>query len=405
MGCVEGKINKKLNDGLDGAAKVYVNNSIRPICVLRLEVNDNSGENNENVKKKQLADNGLPVVTAKKNNKNSPFSKQDSIVADKYRFVNVVGKGRFSCVWLVESRMTKHPYALKMTTGSDGKDIFNSELSVLSRVRHSNIVQMIETFEKEDRYYTVFELATGGDLFDRIESQPDAHFVESSAIKIVNMIVDALRYLHNIFITHRDLKMDNVLFYHPGPDSKILLTDFSVAHVRKSNESKFMTTTCGTPEYMAPEILLRKPYTSAVDMWSLGVIVYCILSGSFPFKSSDDHLENSNKICPTLAINIIKGNYSFSNKMWENVGEHGLDFIRKLLTVNQEERLTATDALRHPWFKKCSSNSSSSSSDISDDSSSAATAMTVGKSRHKRSLDPELSKFKQQIINHRNARM
>ena len=222
-------------------------------------------------------------------------------VAARYKLKAIIGKGCFSRVYRVEHRLTGRPFAIKMTRKRDDRSICRVELNVLRRVRHANVIQLIEVFDTHNAMYYVLELATGGELLDRIHEL--GCFTERDATRVLDMVIDGVRYLHSLGITHRDLKPENLLYYHPGPDSKILITDFGLSAFSKTANNHNMETACGTLEYIAPEILVRKPYTCQVDMWSLGVIAYVLLSGTFPF---DD--ENRRRMFRL----ILKVRYSFS---------------------------------------------------------------------------------------------
>lgn len=293
-------------------------------------------------------------------------AKFDPRVTAKYDIKALIGRGSFSRVVRVEHKSTRQPYAIKMieTRYREGREVCESELCVLRRVRHANIIQLMEVFETAERVYMVMELATGGELFDRIIAR--GSFTERDATRVLQMVLDGLKYLHTLGITHRDLKPENLLYYHPGADSKIIITDFGLASSRKKGDECLMKTTCGTPEYIAPEILVRKPYTNAVDMWALGVISYILLSGTMPF-------EDDNRM--RLYRQILKGKYSFSGEVstlnasasaeawrpranacllppqpWPSVSNLAKDFVERILTVDPSERLTAGQALKHPWI-------------------------------------------------------
>lgn len=233
-------------------------------------------------------------------------AKFDPRVTAKYEIKALIGRGSFSRVVRVEHKSTRQPYAIKMieTRYREGREVCESELCVLRRVRHTNIIQLMEVFETAERVYMVMELATGGELFDRIITR--GSFTERDATRVLQMVLDGVKYLHALGITHRDLKPENLLYYHPGADSKIIITDLGLASSRKKGDECLMKTTCGTPEYIAPEILVRKPYTNAVDMWALGVISYILLSGTMPF-------EDDNRM--RLYRQILKGKYSFSGEV------------------------------------------------------------------------------------------
>lgn len=211
-------------------------------------------------------------------------AKFDQRVTAKYDIKALIGRGSFSRVVRVEHKITRQPYAIKMVDKIQGKEVCESELNVLRRVRHQYVIQLIEVFESRDKIYMVMELATGGELFDRIIAK--GHFTEQDATRVLSMVCEGVRYLHSLGITHRDLKPENLLYYHPGHDSKILITDFGLSAFRRTG-NMYMKTTCGTPEYIAPEILARKPYSCQVDMWAIGVVTYILLSGTMPFDDEN----------------------------------------------------------------------------------------------------------------------
>lgn len=222
----------------------------------------------------------------------------------------------------VEHRATRQPFAIKMmeVEAQEGREVCASELAVLQRVSHANVIQLIEVFQLPQRVYMVLELATGGELLDRVVSR--GHFTERDATQALRMALTGVGYLHHLGITHRDLKPENLLYYHPGADSRLLVTDFGLATFggtaagsedsapdrpegggqTGTDRAWSLRTTCGTPEYMAPEVLLRRPYSCAVDMWALGVIAYVVLSGSMPFE--DDSRTR-------LFRSIVRGKFSF----------------------------------------------------------------------------------------------
>lgn len=271
----------------------------------------------------------------------------DPIVTDNYDIKALIGKGSFSRVVRVEHKATKQPYAIKMIKIRDGKDLLECELTVLRKVKHEYIVQLHEVFECAERVYLVMELLTGGELFDRIASR--GSFTERDATQVLQMVLEGVRYLHALGITHRDLKPENLLYYHPGPDSKIMITDFGLSKTRQNSTNETMDTTCGTPEYIAPEILLRCSYTNAVDMWAIGVITYILLSGQMPF--ADDNRTRLYKA-------ILKAKYSYHGEAWKDVSDLAKDFINQLLVLEPEERMTAEDSLGHRWITTCAGTSS-----------------------------------------------
>uniref|UniRef100_T1IJ09 Protein kinase domain-containing protein n=1 Tax=Strigamia maritima TaxID=126957 RepID=T1IJ09_STRMM len=264
--------------------------------------------------------------------------KYNPKITEKYDVKSLIGKGAYSYVVRVQHRMTRQYCAMKIIKNKKGFELLERELCILTRVKHPNIIQLNEILESNGSIAMVMELATGGDLFDRIVSR--GNFTEKDAIRVLYMVLDGIQYLHSLGITHRDLKPDNLLYQRPGNDSKILITDFGLASTRKSGDT-FMSTACGTPEYIAPEIILRKPYTNLVDMWAIGVIAFIMLSGKFPFED-DSHAR--------LYTRILRAKYSYRGQSWSEVSNSARDFINRLLTVEPTLRMTATEALMHSWL-------------------------------------------------------
>jgi len=260
--------------------------------------------NNRDSQPRDPRGSGPPADGQRSNRKVKKYrDKFDPRVTAKYDIKALIGRGNFSKVVRVEHRVTRQPYAIKMIDRVQGREVFEAEVAVLRRVKHAHIIQLIEVFETKDKVYMVMELATGGELFDRIIAK--GSFTERDATHVLNMVLDGVKYLHGLGITHRDLKPENLLYYHPGHDSKIMITDFGLSATKKGTDN-FMRTTCGTPEYIAPEIIARKPYTCQVDMWAVGVIAYILLSGTMPF---DD--ENKTRLYRL----ILKAKYSYAGEV------------------------------------------------------------------------------------------
>ncbi|XP_075925843.1 serine/threonine-protein kinase H1-like [Petromyzon marinus] len=308
-------------------------------------------------------------------------AKFDARVTAKYDLKALIGRGSFSSVVRAEHRSSRQPYAIKLveTSATEGREACACELAVLRRVRHPNVVQLIEVFETPTRTYLVMELATGGELFDRILAR--GSFTERDAARALSMLLEGARYLHALGIAHRDLKPENLLYYHPGADSRLFITDFGLAgNVRagqghgqgqgrghEENEDgpeSCVRTACGTPEYMPPEVLSRRgAFTQAVDMWAIGVISYILLSGTMPFEE-----ETRSRLFRA----ILRGKYSYVGEPWPSVSNVAKDFVDGLLKVEPTERLSAAQALRHPWVACAVSPSSVSSSTSATDGHAAA---------------------------------
>ncbi|XP_037312488.2 serine/threonine-protein kinase H1-like [Pungitius pungitius] len=295
--------------------------------------------------------------------------KFDARVTARYDIRALIGRGSFSRVVRVEHRATRQPFAIKMmeVEAPEGREVCASELAVLRRVSHAHVIRLIEVFQFPRRVYAVLELATGGELLDRVVSR--GHFTERDATVALRMVLAGVGHLHNLGITHRDLKPENLLYYHPGADSRLLVTDFGLATFGGTGSGVSgldgggggggdctggdggwsLRTTCGTPEYMAPEILLRKAYSCAVDMWALGVIAYVVLSGSMPFE--DDSRTR-------LYRSIVRGKLSFRGDPWPAVSHPARDFVQRLLLLDPAARPTADQATRHPWVATMAAGSS-----------------------------------------------
>ncbi|XP_035475132.2 serine/threonine-protein kinase H1-like [Scophthalmus maximus] len=294
--------------------------------------------------------------------------KFDPRVTARYDIKALIGRGSFSRVVRVEHRATRRPSAIKMmeVEAPEGREVCAAELAVLRRVSHANVIQLVEVFQFPRRVYMVLELATGGELLDRVVSR--GHFTERDATQALRMVLAGVGYLHGLGITHRDLKPENLLYYHPGADSRLLVTDFGLAtfggagpevwdsatgdggdQTGAERSSWSLRTTCGTPEYLAPEVLLRRPYSCAVDMWALGVITYIVLSGSMPFE--DDSRTR-------LYRSIVRGKYSFHGDPWPSVSNAARDFIQRLLASDPAARPAADQAARHSWVVTMAAGSS-----------------------------------------------
>ncbi len=257
-------------------------------------------------------------------------------------------------VYCIKHKETGERYALKTMDASKVsrellQDLVN-EIELLQTLDHPNVIKLHEYFFDGDtvlessNLYLVMELCEGGELFDRLHAQEGSHYSEARAAHIVSMMLSSIAYIHNRGITHRDLKLENFLFESRADDSNLKLIDFGLS-ARYQPRFKRMTTMVGTPYYIAPEILQgdKRGYTSACDMWSLGVITYMLLSGTPPFKGRHD---------ADVLTSVRRGKYTLSGRRWEHVSDHAKNFIRKLLVYNSTKRITATDGLKDPWIMR-----------------------------------------------------
>ncbi|MBN3303365.1 KCC1G kinase, partial [Amia calva] len=246
--------------------------------------------------------------------------------------------GAFSEVFLVKERKTGKLFALKCVKKvPDLRDNnLENEIAVLRRIKHDNVVALEDFYESRTHYYLVMQLVSGGELFDRILDR--GVYTEKDASLVIRQVLDAVSYLHNNSIVHRDLKPENLLYYSQDENSKIMISDFGLS---KIEDNGVMATACGTPGYVAPEVLAQKPYSKAVDCWSIGVITYILLCGYPPFYE-----ETESK----LFAKIMKAEYEFDSPFWDDISDSAKDFIRNMMQKNPKTRYTTEKALRHPWI-------------------------------------------------------
>ncbi|KAF5284348.1 hypothetical protein FQR65_LT13594 [Abscondita terminalis] len=275
----------------------------------------------------------------KKSKKDGKELDKHQCIEDKYTLKDLLGTGAFSVVRLGESKEHQGQlYAIKIIDKKalKGKeDSLENEIKVLRKLTHHNIVQLLETFEDKSKVYLVMELVTGGELFDRIVEK--GSYTEKDASGLIRQVLEAVDYMHEQGVVHRDLKPENLLYYSPDENSKIMISDFGLS---KMEDSGIMATACGTPGYVAPEVLAQKPYGKAVDVWSIGVISYILLCGYPPFYDEND---------ANLFAQILKGEFEFDSPYWDEISDSAKDFIKNLMCVNVEKRYTCRQALGHPW--------------------------------------------------------
>jgi len=213
-----------------------------------------------------------------------------------------------------------------------------NELEILQICQHPNIVHMDHYFETPENIFIILELATGGELFDRIIAV--SYFSEEEACVILKQIGSAIQYLHNKGIVHRDLKPENMLYKNKNSNSTLCIADFGFS--KFVNEGERLSTPCGTLGYAAPEIANAQTYSKGVDLWSLGVTMYTLLCGFPPFYADDEGV---------LFQLISEGIYSFPDPWWSPVSNSAKDLISHLLDKNVATRYSIEEFLAHPWMQ------------------------------------------------------
>ncbi|KAJ3199539.1 hypothetical protein HK099_003118, partial [Clydaea vesicula] len=212
-----------------------------------------------------------------------------------------------------------------------------NEIEVLKRINHKNIIGLKDFFETESRLYLVCDLAEGGELFEALIDK--GFFNEKVAAQLVKQLLEAILYLHSKDIVHRDLKPENLLFDSKSEDANLMITDFGLSKYIEEND--ILKTACGTPGYVAPEVLMKTGYGKPVDMWSMGVITYVMLCGYMPFYGND---------AAEIFKKIIKNEKEFEKEDWSEISSSARDFVEKLLVTDPKERMTCAEALNHPWL-------------------------------------------------------
>ncbi|UZJ56735.1 hypothetical protein CBS101457_006055 [Exobasidium rhododendri] len=275
----------------------------------------------------------------------NPLAKQPASYVKKkdYTFNKTLGEGTFGIVRSATWNTAQPPINVavkviskKILKGHD--EIVQGEMDVLKGLDQPHVVKFLDWFESKDKYYLVFEEATGGELFDRILTR--GRFTEGDACQTIRAILSAIQYLHHHQIVHRDVKPENILYRTEAEDANVVLVDFGIAR-HLNAEDEILTNVCGSFGYAAPEILSKKGHGKAVDLWSLGVITYTMLCGYTPFRSDDP---------AKLAAETQRGKIEFHDRYWKNVSPAAKDFVKSCLCVDPAKRITADEAMKHKWL-------------------------------------------------------
>ena len=268
---------------------------------------------------------------------------------DIYEIKGKLGNGKFGLVKLGINKFTKEKVAIKIMDKSkmDTSDIglVRTEIEILKICQHPNIIRLYDIFENVDYMYIIMEYCPGGDLFTYLEKRKFSISEERASI-IMHKMCAAVYYIHKYGIVHRDLKPENVLMTSDKDDSDIRILDFGLSKMMGPNEK--CTEPYGTLTYCAPEIIIDEPYTQAVDMWSLGVMTYLMLSGRLPFNAKDE---------TDIARKVAFDEPDFTkHSCWSKISNEAKDFTKRLLAKKAKNRMNIKEALEHDWIKKYSKN-------------------------------------------------
>lgn len=299
------------------------------------------------------------------------ISSEDAL--NKYEMKETLGTGGFAVVKKVSKKGTGELFALKIVDKTKLKpkqlNTLTREINIMHKLSHPNIVHLYEVIETEETLYLVLELVEGGELFDAICSK--GSFTEVDAATLIRQMLEAIKYSHEKGVAHRDLKPENLLLTRKDQIESVKIADWGLSKDILNGLTQLQTS-CGTPDYVAPEVLSGSSYGMECDIWSIGVISYILLCGFPPFYG---------KPIAVLFEKIMGGNFSFPGPQWKAKSDDAKNFIKRLLVVDPENRYTPEEALNDPWIL------SHASQTLSRD----------------RSSELDLSAFKDYVKNYRNG--
>ncbi|XP_026078237.1 calcium/calmodulin-dependent protein kinase type II subunit gamma-like isoform X19 [Carassius auratus] len=260
---------------------------------------------------------------------------------DEYQLYEELGKGAFSVVRRCVKKSNGQEFAAKIinTKKLSARDHqkLEREARICRLLKHPNIVRLHESISEEGFHYLVFDLVTGGELFEDIVARE--YYSEADASQCINQILESVNHIHQHDIVHRDLKPENLLLASKMKGAAVKLADFGLA-IEVQGDQQAWFGFAGTPGYLSPEVLRKDPYGKPVDIWACGVILYILLVGYPPFWDEDQH---------KLYQQIKAGAYDFPSPEWDTVTPEAKNLINQMLTINPAKRITAEQALKHPW--------------------------------------------------------
>ncbi|XP_016351726.1 calcium/calmodulin-dependent protein kinase type II subunit beta-like isoform X20 [Sinocyclocheilus anshuiensis] len=260
---------------------------------------------------------------------------------DEYQLYEELGKGAFSVVRRCVKLSTGQEYAAKIinTKKLSARDHqkLEREARICRLLKHPNIVRLHDSISEEGFHYLLFDLVTGGELFEDIVARE--YYSEADASHCIQQILEAVLHCHQMGVVHRDLKPENLLLASKCKNAAVKLADFGLA-IEVQGDQQAWFGFAGTPGYLSPEVLRKEAYGKPVDIWACGVILYILLVGYPPFWDEDQH---------KLYQQIKAGAYDFPSPEWDTVTPEAKNLINQMLTINPAKRITAQEALKHPW--------------------------------------------------------
>jgi len=361
MGCVKSKLklHKRADEALQGAKPVERKKKARTGSLtgeakFKRElstINEAMVQLHMGVNIRKYYD-GLGERTRKSRHDNSARSTSQNLAKERLeagKKEGFLGSGNWGTVRVVTRKDDGRRFACKILRLSKQmsarrRQELLDEIIVLSKLDHPHIAKLYETYEEEGlNMYLVMELLEGGELFKRLTiDSPNGRFTEDQARHATRQMTSALAYLHSRDIIHRDLKLENFVYRKPGGDELVLI-DFglSVKYKQGGRGMGNLTSVCGSSYYLSPEVMMKK-YGIECDVWSLGVIVYMLLSGTPPFRGDTEQ---------KIMASAMTGVYSMTRAVWKTVSDEAKDFVRRCLVKDIPARMTAQEALEHPWIK------------------------------------------------------
>jgi len=296
-----------------------------------------------------IAETWVPLVRRKKNRGELHVMTHVVRASDKgkysfeakYTMGKEIGRGGFSIVYEATCKENGNQVAVKVIDKNKQDDeqivLLRREITIMRKLDHPNIVKLYDVYDEDKTISLVLEYVRGGEFYDEIVKR--GSFTEDDACKVIQQVLSATAYLHSNGIAHRDLKPENLLLSSVDR-LEVKIADFGLS--KDFTMASAMTTCCGSPSYVAPEVLQQGTYNDVCDIWSIGVILYVLLSGYLPFYAETQD---------ELFDKILSGQFSFRNKVWDDITPLAKDLVSKMLTLDERARPSAAKCFEHEWFK------------------------------------------------------